>query len=104
MTSDNPGSARAAFSAALASGGPAAALEPIVAEYFPSLQAFRENDDLILVESDTRRLLVRRVGPDRFLTGDVAAASGSTNLLDGGGEAERDLDGLIDDIAGFAAR
>ncbi len=96
-------SAKAAFSAALGSDVPAAALEPLIPEFFPSLQAFRENDDLILVESDTRRLLVRRVGPDRFVTGDVAAASGSTNLLDAGGEAERDLDGLIDDIAAFAA-
>ena len=55
------------------------------------------------VDGESRRLFVRRIGPDRFVTGDVAAASGSTNLLDLGGEAERDLDGLIREIAGFVA-
>jgi hypothetical protein len=103
MTSGDLSSAKAAFSAVLASGAPAAALEQVVVEHFPSLLGFRENDDLVLVESDTRRLLVRRVGHDRFVVGDVAAASGSTNLLDAGGEAERDLDGLIEAIEAFAA-
>jgi hypothetical protein len=93
----------AAFSAALASGTSATVLEPAIQEHFPSLQVFRENDDLVLVEGESRRLLVRRVGADRFITGDVAAASGSTNLLDLGGEAERDLNGLIHEIAGFVA-
>ena len=103
MTRDDLSSAKAAFSAALASGAPAAALEPVIGEHFPSLRAFRENDDLVLLEGETRRLFVRRIGSDRFAVGDVAAASGSTNLLDSGGEAERDLDGLVDEIAGFAA-
>ena len=82
----------------------AAELGAIVSRHFPTLSAFRENEDLVLVEGETRRLLIRRVGPDRFVTSDSAAASGSTNLLDVGGEHERDLDGLIDEIAAFAAR
>jgi hypothetical protein len=81
----------------------AAELDAVVPKHFPTLSAFREEDDLILVEGETRRLFIRRVGPDRFVTSDHAAASGSTNLLDAGGEAECDLDGLTDRIAAFAA-
>ena len=81
----------------------AAELDAVVPKHFPTLSAFRENDDLVLVEGETRRLLIRRVGLDRFATSDHAAASGSTNLLDAGGEAECDLDGLTDRIAAFAA-
>jgi hypothetical protein len=81
----------------------AAELNEVVSKHFPTLSAFREQDDLVLVEGETRRLLIRRVGPDRFATSDHAAASGSTNLLDAGGEAECDLDGLTDRIAAFAA-
>jgi hypothetical protein len=81
----------------------AAELDTIVSKHFPTLSAFREEDDLVLVEGETRRLLIRRTGPDRFATSDHAAASGSTNLLDAGGEAECDLDGLTDRIAAFAA-
>jgi hypothetical protein len=82
----------------------AAELDAVVSKYFPDMNVFRENDDLVIVDGETRRLLIRRVGPDRFVTSDHAAASGSTNLLDTGGEAERDLDALIDEIAAFAAR
>ena len=92
---------RTELSALLARPIPAAELDDIVPRHWPSLSAFRENDDLILVEG-TRRLLVRRVGADRFRVFDAAAASGSTNLLDEEG-AERDLDGLIDEITAFAA-
>jgi hypothetical protein len=81
----------------------AAELGAVVSKHFPTLSAFREEDDLVLVEGEARRLLIRRTGPDRFATSDHAAASGSTNLLDAGGEAECDLDGLIDRIAAFAA-
>ncbi len=81
----------------------AAELDEVVSKHFPELNAFRENDDLILIHGELRRLLVRRTGPDRFVTSDSAAASGSTNLLDAGGEAECDLDGLTDRIAAFAA-
>jgi hypothetical protein len=83
---------------------PAAELDTIVSRHFPDLNVFRENEDLVIVDGETRRLLIRRVGPDRFVTSDHAAASGSTNLLDLGGEAERDLDALVGEIAAFAAR
>jgi adenylosuccinate synthase len=89
--------------AALQGNASAAALDAIVPQHFPTLSAFREENDLILVEGETRRLLIRRVGPDRFVTSDHAAASGSTNILDAGGENECDLDGLGDRIAAFAA-
>jgi hypothetical protein len=94
----------AALTAALQRDISAAELEAVVSEHFPDLNVFRENDDLIIMGGEARRLLVRRVGPDHFLTSGHAAASGSTNLLDLGGESERHLDGLIDEIAGFAAR
>lgn len=94
---------KAAFAAALASNAPAAALVPVVPDYFPDLRAFRENDDLVILAGETRRLLVRRIGPDSYRASENAAASGSTNLLDFGGGTDRDLDGLIDEIAGFAA-
>jgi hypothetical protein len=74
-----------------------------VERHHPDVSAFRENEDLILVQGEGRRLLVRRSGPDRFRTVEIAAASGSTNLLDAGEGAERDLDGLIDEIVAFAA-
>jgi hypothetical protein len=92
---------RAELSALLSRPIPAAELDEVVPRHWPSLSAFREEDDLILIEG-VRRLLVRRVGPDRFRTFDAAAASGSTNLLDEEG-TERDLDGLIDEITAFAA-
>ena len=99
----NEANLRDAFAAALGRAAPAASLDGVVAEHFPDLKAFRENDDLILVGGETRRLLVRRLGPDRFTTSDAASASGSTNLLDLGGEAEQDLDGLVDEIRAFSA-
>ena len=82
----------------------AAELDAVVSKHFPDLNVFRENEDLVIVDGETRRLLICRVGPDRFVTSDHAAASGSTNLLDTGGEGERDLDALVDEIAAFAAR
>ena len=91
------------LTAALRQGVTAAELDGVVSKHFPTLSAFREEDDLVLVEGEARRLLIRRIGPDRFVTSDHAAASGSTNVLDAGGDAECDLDGLIDRIAAFAA-
>jgi hypothetical protein len=93
---------RAELSSLLSRPIAAGELDELVPRYWRSLSAFRENDDLILVEG-VRRLLVRRVGTDRFRTFDAAAASGSTNLLDAGEGEERDLDGLIDEITAFAA-
>ena len=91
------------LTAVLQRNASAAELDPVVSKHFPTLSAFREQDDLVLVEGEARRLLIRRIGPDRFVTSDHAAASGSTNVLDAGGDAECDLDGLIDRIAAFAA-
>jgi hypothetical protein len=93
---------RAELSALLSRRSAAAELDEVVPRHWPSLSAFRENDDLILVEG-VRRLMVRRLGTDRFRLLDAAAASGSTNLLDSGEGDERDLDGLIDEITAFAA-
>ena len=100
---DNRQAFKSDLAAALQRNVTAAELEAIVSKHFPDLNVFRENDDLIIVGVETRRLLVRRTGPDRFVTSDHAAASGSTNLLDAGGEREQDLDGLVDEIAAFAA-
>jgi len=92
------------LAAALQRNVSAAELDVVVSKHFPDLNVFRENEDLIIVHGETRRLLIRRVGPDRFVTSDHAAASGSTNLLDAGGEGQRDVDALIDEIAAFAGR
>jgi hypothetical protein len=100
---DNRQAFKSDLAAALRRDVPAAELEAVVSKHVPRLNVFRENDDLILVGLETRRLLIRRVGPDRFVTSDHAAASGSTNVLDAGGEGERDLDALVDEIAAFAA-
>jgi adenylosuccinate synthase len=89
--------------AALQGNASAAEVDAVVSKHCPTLSAFREEGDLVLVEGEARRLLIRRTGPDRFVTSDHAAASGSTNLLDAGGDAECDLDGLIDRIAAFAS-
>ena len=91
------------LAAALQRNVPAAELDAVVSRHFPDLNVFRENEDLVIVDGETRRLLVRRIRSDRFVTSDHAAASGSTNLLDAGGEHERDLDGLVDEITAFAA-
>ena len=99
---DDRQAARAEIAALLARPISAADLDEVVPRYWPSLSAFRENDDLILIEG-VRRLLVRRVGDNAFRVSDAAAASGSTNLLDSDAAEERDLDGLIDEIAAFAA-
>ena len=100
---DDTQALRNELSVLLAQPVAAADLGEAIARRLPDLSAFRENDDLILVESGTRRLLVRRVGENRFRVAETAAASGSTNLLDdGGGAEERDLDGLIDEIMAFA--
>jgi hypothetical protein len=93
---------RSELSSLLARPIAAADLSEVVPRYWRSLSAFRENEDLILMEG-MRRLFVRRVGADRFRTIDTAAASGSTNLLDTEDATERDLDGLIDEITAFAA-
>jgi hypothetical protein len=95
-------SARRAVAAVLQQDLPAAGLDEVIAQHFPHVQTFRENDDLVILRGDTHRLLVRRTGPDRFRTSENAAASGSTNLLDQGGGHERDLDGLLEEIAGLA--
>jgi len=46
--------------------------------------------------------MVRRLGPDRFKVSENVAVP-STSLLDMSGGAERDIDGLINEIAAFAA-
>ncbi|NNM73341.1 hypothetical protein [Enterovirga aerilata] len=94
---------RDAISAALGDGRPAAELDRVIEQAFPDLSVFREEDDLVIVAGETRRLLVRRVGPNLFRLSENAAASGSTNLLDAGGGQERDLDGLVEEIRAFAA-
>jgi hypothetical protein len=102
MTVDDRQALRTELSSLLSRPIAAGELGEVLPRYWPTLSAFRENDDLILVEG-VRRLFVRRVGPERFRLLEAAAASGSTNLLDAGEGDERDLDGLIDEITAFAA-
>ena len=95
---------RAELSTLLSGPATAAELGDAISRHLPELNAYRENDDLILMEEGTRRLFVRRISDNTFRFSESAAASGSTNLLDSGGGGERDLDGLIDEIMAFAAR
>ena len=96
-------SGRDMFAAVARAGGSAAELVDAVTSAFPTLQAFREGDDLVLLAGELRRLLVRQMGPDRFRVSEAAAASGSTNLLETDAADECDLDGLLEEIAAFAA-
>ena len=98
---DDTQALRNELSALLARPVSAADLGDAIARHLPGLSAFRENDDLVLVEGETRRLFVRRTGENTFRFAESAADSGSTNLLDQGG-IERDIDGLIDEIMAFA--
>jgi hypothetical protein len=94
---------RQELSALLSQPVAAAGLGDAISRHLPGLSAYRENDDLILVEGETRRLFIRRVRDNTFRFAESAADSGSTNLLDeGAGAEERDLDGLVDEIMAFA--
>ena len=76
---------------------PAGELAECVTSHFPDVEAYRENDDLI-IKAATRFLIVRRTGRDRFrVTENVAAPS--TNVVDSGGGAERTLDELVAEIS-----
>jgi hypothetical protein len=86
MIVDDRQALRAELSALLSQPVTAAELGEGISRHVPELSAYRENDDLILIEraaldEGTRRLLVRRVG----------------------GAPERDLDSLVDEILAFAA-
>lgn len=69
---------------------------------FEGVEAYRKNDDLLLVSGADRCMMVRRIGPNEFRVSKNIAGP-STNLLDFGGGIARDVDRLIDEIAAFAA-
>ncbi len=87
---------RTAATACLGANKPAGDLVDCIAEHFPEVEAFRENDDLI-VKGGGRFLVVRRDGPDAFRVTDNVAVP-STNTVDQGGGTKRTLNELIDDI------
>jgi hypothetical protein len=84
---------KSAATACLANNKPAGDLVDCIAEHFPDVEAYRENDDLI-VKGGSRFLVVRRDGPDAFRVTDNVAVP-STNA---GGGTKRTLNELIDDI------
>ena len=75
---------------------PAGELVDCIAKHFPDVDVFRQNDDLV-IKGGGRFLVVRRAGPDRFRVSENVAVP-STNVIDGGGGAERTLNALIDEI------
>jgi hypothetical protein len=81
----------------LAGNQPAGVLADCVSRHFPDVEAYREDDDLV-IRGGGRFLVVRRFGPDLFRVTDNVAVP-STNVVDAGGGAERTLDQLIDDIS-----
>ena len=87
---------RNAATACLAGSKPAGDLVDCIAEHFPDVDAYRENDDLI-IKGGSRFLVVRRDGPDAFRVTDNVAVP-STNAVDAGGGTKRTLSELIDDI------
>ncbi len=91
---------KAAVAACLGHDKPVGELADCVSEFFPDLEAFRENDDLV-VKGGTRFLIIRRTGPDRFRVSQNVAVP-STNLVDSGGGMERNLDELIGELLALA--
>ena len=75
------------------------ALETCVANHFPDLRVYRENDDLV-IKHGGRFLIVRRTGADQFRT-EIFVEAPSTNDVDAGGGTERDVDGMFDEIVAF---
>ncbi len=86
--------------ACLGANRPAGELVDCVTRHFPDVEAFRENDDLI-VKGGSRFLIVRRLAADRFRVSENVAVP-STNTVDLGGGAERSLNELIDEISALA--
>jgi hypothetical protein len=82
--------------ACLGQNKPAGDLADCVAEHFPDVEVYRENDDLV-IKGGSRFLIVRRDGPDSFrVTENVAVPS--TNAVDAGGGRQTTLNALIDEI------
>ena len=91
---------RKEVTACLAKDASVVALMSCIAGNFPSFDVYREEDDLVI--NDGRRfLMVRRTGPDSFLTETYVDAP-STNEIDEGGGHPRDIDGLFDQLVGFS--
>ncbi|MFN3349332.1 hypothetical protein [Pseudorhodoplanes sp.] len=87
---------RTAATACLAQNKPAGELADCIAEHFPDVEVYREDDDLI-IKGGSRFLVVRRDGPDAFrITENVAVPS--TNEVDAGGGRQTTLNELIDEI------
>ena len=76
---------------------PAGELVSCVEKHFADVEVYREKDDLV-INSGSRFLVVRRTGRESFRVSENVAAP-STNLVDFGGGAERNLDQLIDEIS-----
>ncbi|MDP2408806.1 MAG: hypothetical protein Q8M26_00800 [Pseudolabrys sp.] len=91
---------KADITACVGATKPAGELVDCVTAHFPDVEAYRENDDLV-IKGGSRFLIVRRAGPDSFRISENVAVP-STNLVDSGGGAERSLDELIDEIAVLA--
>jgi hypothetical protein len=87
---------RSEAEACLGQNKPAGDLADCVAKYFPDVEVFRENDDLV-IKGGGRFLVVRRDSADTFRVTDNVAVP-STNQVDAGGGTKRTLNELIDDI------
>ena len=76
------------------------ALQTCIANHFPDLEVYREEDDLV-IKHGGRFLIVRRAGADTFRT-EIMVEAPSTNEVDAGGGIERDVDGMFNEITAFA--
>ena len=79
---------------------PASELADYINKSFGDVRAYSEEDDLV-VRGGERYLVIKRIGPDRFHVAENVTIP-STNLVDFGGGAERNLDHLLHEIAALA--
>jgi hypothetical protein len=79
---------------------PASVLAECINKNFEDVRAYAEEDDLV-VRGGERYIVVKRVGPDKFHVAENVQIP-STELVDHGGGATRDLDHLLHEISVLA--
>jgi hypothetical protein len=79
---------------------PASELAGFINSSFDDIRAYAEADDLV-VRGGERYIVVKRIGPDKFHVAENVTIP-STNLVDHGGGAERNLEHLLHEISVLA--
>ena len=79
---------------------PASELAEYINNSFEDIRAYAEEDDLV-VRGGERYIVVKRIGPDKFHVAENVTLP-TTNLVDHGGGAERNLEHLLHEISVLA--